>query len=82
MFKDLPQLNENDRIMLKQPITLDELTKTLNTCKESAPGLDGISYDMYKALWDQAGPLVLEAWEHSNIINETSVSQKNLSLRY
>jgi len=76
MFQNLPKLSDDECEMLKRPISLDELTKTLSTCKESAPGLDGISYDTYRALWDQAGPLILGAWEYSNRIEETSVSQK------
>jgi len=77
MFQGLPKLSDEDCEMLKQPISLEELTRTLNTCKESAPGLDGISYDTYKSLWSQAGPLILGAWEYSNKIDETSVSQRN-----
>jgi len=76
MFENLPKLDDNDRNMLKEPISLEELTKTLDTCKESAPGQDGISYNTYRALWAQAGPLILGSWEHSNRINETSVTQK------
>jgi len=68
MFKALPTLSDEDSNMLKADLTLDELKITLSTCKESAPGPDGISYDVYKHLWDTAGPIILNAWKHSNKI--------------
>ena len=49
-LKDLPKLDENDKFLLSQPITLEELKETLDTCEDSAPGMDGITYDTYKEL--------------------------------
>jgi len=64
-FPELPQLNDEDRKMLDQPITLEELLVTLKDCNESAPGPDGIPYLVYKNCWEVFGPLLLEAWLHS-----------------
>jgi len=76
MFSSLPSLNEEDAKFLKTKLTLEELFTTINTCNESAPGPDGISYDTYKHLWSISGPIILNAWEHSNKIGVTSISQR------
>ncbi len=74
--KGLPKLNSTDKTMLAKPLTLDELHTVLGTCSDSAPGPDGIPYEVYKNLWHISGPLILEAWDFSNKIGETSNSQK------
>jgi len=76
IFKELPKLDENDKNKLVEPITIDELYKTLNTCKESAPGPDGISYEVYKKTWEISGNVILNAWNHSIRIGQTSQSQR------
>jgi len=76
MFQNLPSLSSENATMLKANLTLDELFVTLNTCNESAPGPDGISYDAYKHLWNISGPLILNAWNYSNQIGITSLSQR------
>jgi len=60
----LPRLNQTDKLLLSAPLTLNELHSTLNTCKDSAPGPDGLPYEIYKHLWHIAGPLVLESWNY------------------
>jgi len=76
MFKTLPKLSDEDANTLKSDLTLEELTNTLKTCKESAPGPDGITYDSYRHLWHIAGPIILNAWNHSRKIGKTSTSQR------
>ena len=76
LFKNLPKLNEEEKEEIGKKITLEELKVTLKTCKESAPGPDGLSYEIYKKTWDTSGPLILEAWNHSCKIKMTSQSQK------
>jgi hypothetical protein len=75
LFQDLPKLDEDDRRNLSAPITLDELYETLKTCDESASGPDGITYNVYKKLWPIAGKLIFDAWNFSNEIGHTSISQ-------
>ena len=64
-FPELPQLNEEDRRMLDEPITLKELLTTLKDCSESSPGPDGIPYLVYKKCWEVFGPFILESWLYS-----------------
>jgi len=77
MFKNLPQLEETDKNNLSKELTLEELHATLKTCKESAPGPDGITYGTYESLWSLMGPLILESWNHSNKLGHASNSQKH-----
>jgi len=76
LFQNLPTLNTEERKDLEKPITLDELKATLGTCKDSAPGPDGISYDVYKHTWEVSGPIILNAWNHSDKIGYTSTTQR------
>ena len=61
-FPELPQLDDDDRQMLDERITLDELKETLKGCSESAPGPDGIPYLVYKTCWEVYGPIILNSW--------------------
>ena len=68
LLSDLPELCEADRTRLDEPIGLSELESTLRSSSETAPGLDGISYEVYKKLWPEVGPFLLDAWNFSNQI--------------
>jgi hypothetical protein len=46
-------------------LTIDELLKSLKTCKDSSPGPDGIPYIVYRKFWKTAGPIILESWKYS-----------------
>lgn len=76
LLQNLPKLTEEDRSNLAKDLTLDELKLALETCKESAPGIDGITYDTYKHTWDITAPYILESWKYSLTIEQTSPSQK------
>jgi exonuclease III len=76
MFNNLPKLDANDKEKLDRPLTMQELFEALKTCKESAPGPDGITYRVYESLWDTMGPLIYDSWEHSCKRSVTSESQR------
>jgi hypothetical protein len=42
-----------------------DLLAALNTCADTSPGPDGISYSTYKKLWSIVGPIILNSWKHS-----------------
>ena len=65
LLSDLPELNEEERKKLDVAITLSKLEATLKGCGETAPGLDGIPYLVYKKLWPVIGGYLLDAWNHS-----------------
>jgi len=76
LLSDLPKLDANDRRMLDREITLEELKSTLDECKESAPGPDGITYKVYQALWDQLGSFILDSWKYSLLIGILPYDQR------
>ena len=57
-------------------LTLEELTETLKTCADSAPGPDGIPYSYLKRYWDDFGQVILDSWHHSLITGELPPSHK------
>jgi hypothetical protein len=54
---------EEDDVVRK--LGKDEMRKTLHTCKDSAPGPDGIPYSIIGLLWEVYGPVLEEAWNYS-----------------
>jgi exonuclease III len=64
-FKLCPKLSRESREFLDKEIKLEELGRTLKDCKESAPGPDGITYNIYKELWEMVGPIILNSWNFS-----------------
>jgi hypothetical protein len=61
---------------LTKPITLEELSKTMNEAKGTTPGPDGIPNEIYKQTWKISGPIILEAWYQSEKTGSLSESQK------
>jgi len=62
---DLPTLNDEDRRYLDNPISLEEMERTLKECQNTAPGPDGIPYVVYKSMFRLLGPYLLDAWNYS-----------------
>ena len=64
-YSECPKLSLEDRKFLEQSLTLENFKLSLDSCKDSAPGPDGIPYEVYKKLWNLAGPIILDSWLHS-----------------
>ncbi len=47
-YKNCPKLSDKDKNKLDSEVTLGELFKALQSCKDTAPGPDGIPYSVYK----------------------------------
>ncbi len=61
-FKHCPKLNEKSKQHLEKDISLEELAKALSSCKESAPGPDGITCKVYKKFWSILSSYMIESW--------------------
>ena len=48
-----------------KPLTVSDLERTLHTCRDSAPGPDGIPYSIVGLLWSSYGQLLCDAWNFS-----------------
>ena len=77
----MPMLNETNIKMVNCPITVEELFSTLKTCKDSAPGPDGIPYSIIKLTWRFFGPILLDAWKYSIERGELTHSHENSYLK-
>ncbi len=47
------------------PLTKEELYAVLLTCKDSAPGRDGIPYSYYKHFWNFFGDILVQSWSEA-----------------
>lgn len=58
-------LSEGDVAKCEAPLTLSELEGALRACATSKrPGLDGLPYELYSALWELLAPPLLDCWSH------------------
>ena len=80
-FDNITPVSDDEANGVAEPIQLAELTKTLHTCKDSAPGPDGIPYSYLGALWTTLGPLIVDAWNHSLQTGNLCASHKTSFLR-
>ena len=76
-FSNLPQLSQSDQDMLETDLSINEIYLALMTCKESAPGPDGIPYKVYKDFWDILGPEILAVWQLSERTKKLALSQRH-----
>ena len=74
-YQHCPNLDEQAKADLNNPITIANLKEALKTCKDTTPGLDGIPYSFYKIYGDLLLPLVIDAWEYSNLTGTLPESQ-------
>ena len=59
-YDNCPKLSDASREQMECELADEDLLAALNTCSDSAPGPDGISYSVYKKLWEICGPIILE----------------------
>ena len=64
-FNHIQPISGQEENEVTKPITIQELERTLISCRDSAPGPDGIPYSFYRALWRSLGPILVDAWNHS-----------------
>ena len=64
-FRNVRPVPDDAAAQMQTPVTLEELTETLKTCNDTAPGPDGIPYSFLKHFWQDFGPALVKAWEHS-----------------
>ena len=80
-FRNIEEVPQDQAVTMEEPLSLEELTATLQTCSDSAPGPDGIPYSFLKHFWNDFGPVLLSAWHHSLATSELPPSHKVSYLR-
>jgi hypothetical protein len=57
IFSNIPSLDQEGREKWDAPLTIAELTTALqNSNSGRSPGLDGLTYELYKKFWNELGP--------------------------
>ena len=75
-FKELEPIAMEKEDNVVKPVELHELTATLLTCNDSAPGPDGIPYSILRVVWSTFGPILCDAWKHSLVTGTLPDSHK------
>ena len=75
-FNNLETISGADEDSIVRPITAEELLTTLDSCSDSSPGPDGIPYSIIRHLWQVYGPILVDAWKHSQVIKTLPPSHK------
>ena len=81
IFRNITPKDQMQALTLTERLTLEELKQTLESCKDSSPGPDGIPYSFLKHFWNYMGPAILDAWHYSLEIGELPPSHKISYLR-
>ena len=79
-FSNCPRLEVDKQEFLARPLSLEELKCALKSCKDSAPGLDGIPYSFYKSFADPLLQLVLDSWNYALQTGELALSHRRSCL--
>ena len=80
-FANISPISGNSEQNIVKPVTVQELRETLQTCRDSAPGPDGIPYSVLGLLWPVFGELLANAWNHSLLIGKLPLSHKQSFLK-
>ena len=64
-YDNCPKLSEENSALMERNLDLMDLKRALNSCKDSAPGPDGIPYEIYRKFWNITGQILLDAWNFS-----------------
>ena len=66
---------------INNPLTLQDLRDTINSCKDSSPGPDGIPYSLIKLTWSWFGPILLDSWNYASKTGNLTHSHESSYLK-
>ncbi len=64
-YQHITKVKDRDAEKVVEKLTKEEIYHTLASCKDSAPGPDGIPYSYYKRYWRYFGEILTQAWNES-----------------
>jgi hypothetical protein len=64
-YTNCPKLSKVARDSMEAELSDVDLLAALDTCTDSAPGADGISYFTYNKPWSIARSFISNSWKHS-----------------
>ena len=80
-FANISPISVPDAMELVAPVSPDELRATLQSCKDSTPGPDGIPYSIIGLLWPIFGQILCDSWNHSLRTGKLPTSHKQSYLK-
>ena len=80
-LRNMTKLDDDIINMIDAPITTLDLYNTLRSCRDSAPGPDGIPYSIIKLTWSIFGPAFVNAWNYSILTGELTNSHTDSYLK-
>ena len=77
MCKDIPKLDDENRISCEGKVTIDECFNTLKNMKTNkSPGNDGFTVEFYLTFWPHIGKVLVEVFNEAVDMGVLSTSQK------
>jgi hypothetical protein len=64
-YEHCPKLDNEQKTYIDKELSMKDLYEALSSCKDSAPGPDGIPYSVYKKYWNIMGPIIIKSWNYS-----------------
>jgi exonuclease III len=80
-YENVTKVNAEIAERVTLPLSKDEIYETLLTCKDSAPGPDGIPYSYYKQYWSLFGDTLAQSWSEALQTGTLPESHNNSILR-
>ncbi|KAG6936056.1 hypothetical protein G0U57_013570, partial [Chelydra serpentina] len=66
LWTELPTVSTGDRDRLELPLSLAEFSEALRRIPTNkSPGMDGLTVEFYRVLWDVLGPDLITVWAES-----------------
>ena len=76
-FPNVPKLNEDEKLKLEGPITINEISESLKNMKNNkSPGSDGFTAEFFKFFWKDLGYFIVRSINYSFSKGELSSTQK------
>ena len=81
LFDDLPSLDDKDMSFCDRPISLEEVTYSLQQLSNNkTPGSDGFTAEFYKFFWPQIKDIVFGSFVYGYNTGELSIEQRRCIL--
>jgi hypothetical protein len=64
-YENIIKVDNQEAVKVMAPLTKEEIFRVLKTCKDSAPGHDGIPYSYYRHFWNFFGDTIAQAWSEA-----------------
>jgi hypothetical protein len=78
---EIPELDEDDKDRMEQPITPDELSNALSELNNNkSPGIDGLPPEFYKLFWKNIKVVVCQSILHGIHTGKMSIDQRRAVL--